>query len=117
MFHFRAALMNATVDHALSCEQIHRFDPPYDAVFLDHDLGGRQLEDHEDCGATFCRLLVERGLLGSVGRVVIHSYNAAGAIQMLSILSQAGVSAEYLPFGGHGFEDALAVLGPKPEGE
>ena len=35
-----------------SCTKVEEFKPPYDLILLDHDLGGRQLEDHEDCGLT-----------------------------------------------------------------
>ena len=40
-----------------TCEQEYEFKPPYDYIFLDHDLGGRQMSDHEDSGSTFCDLI------------------------------------------------------------
>lgn len=83
-------------DIALSCEQIHKFQPPYDLILLDHDLGGRQLEDHEDSGEAFVELIKDR--VGNAN-IIIHSYNLAGALRMAHTLREVGASVIRLPFG------------------
>lgn len=81
-----------------SCEDADAFDPPYDVIFLDHDLGGRQLEAHEDCGLTFLKLVATR--INPEAVVVVHSYNAEGARNMLNVLADLKHPKRvYQPFG------------------
>lgn len=57
----------------------HEFTPPYDLILLDHDLGGRQLEDHEDNGRRFMNRL--KSQFGDA-LVIIHSFNTGAAASM-----------------------------------
>lgn len=57
----------------------HEFNPPYDVILLDHDLGGRQLEDHEDNGRIFLNELKDQ--FGNA-LVIIHSFNRGAAALM-----------------------------------
>lgn len=93
---FRERLLNHDITHADSCTQIERFQPPYDLIFLDHDLGGRQLEDHEDNGAAFAKLIAESVNADAV--VIIHSYNSAGAQNIQLTLGLP--TTIYAPFRG-----------------
>lgn len=95
-----------TVDVAVSCIEVDKFQPPYDLILLDHDLGGRQMAEHEDCGLTFVNLIKE--LINPEAFVLIHSYNALGAERMQDALQGAGVeNAIYGPFRGHVFNAVL----------
>ena len=81
-------------------EACKKFDPPYDLICLDHDLGGEVYVSSEqrNTGAGFCRWLAERGI-APCGRVVIHSYNADGARAMGAIMRDAGWLTIWVPFG------------------
>ena len=98
-------LRERLIDHDLtvidSCADVKQFQPPYDLLLLDHDLGGRQMEDHEDCGETFAWLIREH--VGDAD-VIVHSYNWPGAMAMLAALGK-GV---YAPFRGPYFTRLLA---------
>ena len=73
---FDAYLKGHTVTHADSCAQVNRFHPPYDVIFLDHDLGGRRFYSLEDNGETFAKMIAHH-----VGEatVILHSFNPVGA--------------------------------------
>lgn len=71
-----------------TCERAHLFKPPYDLVLLDHDLGGRQMQEHEDCGLTFCGLVGDK--LNHGAYVIAHSWNPDGAKAMLHTLYDQG---------------------------
>lgn len=100
-FRFRLYLHDIT--HAESCTEIARFMPPYDLVFLDHDLGGRQLEDHEDNGCTFAKMIA-----GHVDpkTVIIHSYSFDGARNIQSVLGGGWIA----PFRGPTFNQLINAL-------
>lgn len=76
---------------------------PYDVVLLDHDLGGRQMEDHEDCGLTFVKLIKDRLPLDQW--VGIHSLNPGGAERMAQEIPNHQVAI--VPFGSAGFKRLL----------
>lgn len=87
-----------------SCTQAKGFEGDYDVVFFDHDLGGRQMEDHEDSGSTFAKMVCH--LLGK-SVVVIHSYNPDGAdrIRQICRKSENPPKAIFLaPFGSPEFK-------------
>lgn len=62
-----------------TCGRRDEFKPPYDLILLDHDLGGRQLKEHEDCGMTFLK-----SIYAEIGDalVILHSHNLGAAAQM-----------------------------------
>ena len=97
----------ADITHAGSCTEIEKFQPPYDFIFLDHDLGGRQMEENEDSGTTFARLIKDQ-IQNSNIPIVIHSYNQSGAQRMLDILSLP--FAQWMPFGGVAFSHAIEFI-------
>lgn len=67
------------VQWSQTCSRLDEFKPPYDLILLDHDLGGRQMRDHEDCGMTFLTSIREE--IGDA-LVIIHSHNLAAAARM-----------------------------------
>ncbi len=90
-----------------TCRDADLFQPPYDLVLLDHDLGSRQLEEHEDSGTAFAELIKDRMPHGTP--YICHSYNPAGAFRMWSTLGASGTIA---PFGGAQFWNRIkAVVG------
>ena|SRR3990167_5298570 len=89
-----------------SCLDAGQFDPPYDLVLLDHDLGGRQLLEHEDCGLTFVRMVKDR--ISKHTPVIVHSYNNSGAEAMLQELDSP--MAVYAPFMGSQFVTILEMI-------
>lgn len=101
---FREYFFNDEVTFIESCKQADQFKPPYDLILLDHDLGGRQLEDHEDSGTTFATLIKDK--LEDCPFIIIHSYNAVGAGRMRAVLGRG----YYAPFHGDMFHDLLAVI-------
>ena len=63
-----------------------RWSPPYDLVYLDHDLGGQQMvdSDEEETGAAFTRWLPTAGVHQPL--IMIHSFNPVGAQRMAQTL-------------------------------
>ena len=78
-----------------TCMREGEFNPPYDLILLDHDLGGRQLIDHEDDGVSFVRLIKDR--INPEADIIIHSYNLEGAKRMQAELKP--LQSERVPFG------------------
>lgn len=104
--YFRERLMQHSLTVVSTCNDIEQFQPPYDVVFFDHDLGQRQMTEHPDNGAAFARQVADR-----IGEaiVIVHSYNAAGAQRILDAVD-GGV---YVPFRGPDFDKAMdLVFGP-----
>lgn len=87
-----------------SCERVDKFQPPYDVILLDHDLGGRQLEDHEDNGAVFAELIKDKLVPDDV--VIVHSYNPAGTQRILGTLNEY-CDVFRMPFGSHLYWNSL----------
>src|SRR5258705_13434814 len=80
-------LRGADLTVAKSCTEVDKFQPPYDLILLDHDLGGRQMKEHEDCGLTFLRLIKDK-IDPDDSVVVFHSYNPCGAENMYKELNR-----------------------------
>ena len=92
-----------------SSKQWREFKPPYDMIFLDYDLGGRQLTEHPDNGATFVRT-VKTLLLGVSCPVVLHSYSPDGARAMRDLLLDLPVQVQLAPFGSATFNQMVRKL-------
>ena len=89
-----------------TCLDAGEFDPPYDLILLDHDLGGRQMLEHEDCGLTFVRMVKDR--ISKHTPVIVHSYNNGGAEAMLQEIDSP--MAVYAPFMGTQFVTVLEMI-------
>lgn len=99
ILYFRERLMQHDLTIVSSCAQIDQFQPPYDVVFFDHDLGGRQMTAHVDNGAAFARAVADR--IGDA-TVLIHSYNGEGAMRI-----KHAVGGFYVPFRGPSFDGVV----------
>lgn len=70
----------------------------YDFCFLDHDLGGLQMQwDEQNCGMVVAKYLsnLEKPLL-DMG-CIVHSYNNVRGPIMVQQLCKAGYKANYQP--------------------
>lgn len=68
-----------------------KWEPPYDLVLLDHDLGGSVFVDsHGDVptGYHFVKFMGEAS--SSKIPVIVHSWNGGGTLNMLSLLRENG---------------------------
>lgn len=73
----------------------------WDFVFLDHDLGGRQMvrTNEENTGSGFVRWLLNDPYypIPKCATWIIHSFNPVGAANMYNMLVNAGVYAKQIP--------------------
>jgi len=79
-------------------EAIQKYSPPYDILYLDHDLGGEVMVDSEkpNTGYQFAKWLVANDVDLIRRRIVLHSMNPAGVRNMKSQLPLSSVSE--IPF-------------------
>jgi Cyclic-phosphate processing Receiver domain len=74
----------------------------YDSIFLDHDLMpehyGSETHDDERTGYAIASFLAARPELQRSATIMVHSFNADGAMRMVAELRRAGRQAEYTPF-------------------
>jgi len=74
----------------------------YDAIFLDHDLMPEHYNspdtDDERTGYAIALWLSLRPDLQPAAMIVVHSFNADGAMRMVGELRRGGRQAEYVPF-------------------
>ena len=87
----------------------------YDSIFLDHDLipehYGSETTDDERTGYAIASFLAARPELQRAATIMVHSFNAEGALRMVEELRRAGRQADYVPF--HFLEDRLRRMWPK----
>lgn len=103
--YFVTRLARHDLTFADSCTQVDRFVPPYDFVFLDHDLGGRQMEEHEDNGSRFAQLVAPR--INPQATIVIHTFNEDGGRNIRGHLMDHGSGAFIAPFFGAWFKSIV----------
>ena len=107
---FHQAFIGHDVTLAKDTERaLSLFQPPYDWVLLDHDLGGQVYvdSDEEDCGAAFCRRMPVENL--GAARFVVHSFNRDGARRMVETLADKGIQSIWQPFG-----PSVLAIGSQP---
>jgi hypothetical protein len=87
----------------------------YDSIFLDHDLMpehyGSETPDDEHTGYAIAAFLASRPELQRAATIMVHSFNAEGALRMVEELRGSGRQADYVPF--HFLEDRLKRMWPK----
>ncbi|MFN2576283.1 MAG: cyclic-phosphate processing receiver domain-containing protein [Pyrinomonadaceae bacterium] len=87
----------------------------YDSIFLDHDLMpehyGSDTTDDERTGYAIASFLASRPDLQRPATIMVHSFNAEGALRMVEELRSAGRQADYVPF--HFLEERLKRMWPK----
>ena len=81
----------------------------YDSIFLDHDLQpehyGSDTRDDARTGYAIASFLAARPELQRAATIMVHSFNADGAMRMVEELRRAGRNADYVPF--HFLEERL----------
>src|SRR5436305_1804413 len=86
----------------------------YDSIFLDHDLMpehyGSTSNDDERTGYAIASFLASRPDLQRPATIMVHSFNAEGALRMVEALRRAGRQADYVPF--HFLDERLKRLWP-----
>lgn len=103
---FAAGLAGHKVQHvytAAEAIEVLKTSPPFDAVFLDHDLtdfhyrsftAGRRTGLGEDTGYAVAAFIArELDEQARPGTVVVHSWNPPGAANMMVVLQDANISA------------------------
>jgi hypothetical protein len=93
-----AAFESALEGHDLTmhidvASAISAYDPPYDLMLLDHDLGGEVYVNSEEfnTGYTFCEFLVSNPkATDRAVSVIVHSWNPEGGAAMGRLLHSAG---------------------------
>ena len=87
----------------------------YDSIFLDHDLMpehyGATESDDERTGYAIALFLAARPDLQRSATIMVHSFNADGAMRMVEELRRAGRQAEYIPF--HFLEERIRNFWPR----
>ena len=87
----------------------------YDSIFLDHDLMpehyGATESDDERTGYAIAAFLASCPNLQRAATIMVHSFNADGAMRMVEELRGAGRHAEYIPF--HFLEDRIRNFWPR----
>jgi hypothetical protein len=87
----------------------------YDSIFLDHDLipehYGATENDDERTGFAIASFLASHPELQRSATIMVHSFNADGAMRMVEELRGAGRHAEYIPF--HFLEDRIRNFWPR----
>ena len=87
----------------------------YDSIFLDHDLMpehyGSDTADDEHTGYAIASFLAARPDLQRAATIMVHSFNAEGAMRMVEELRRAGRQAEYIPF--HFLEERIKNYWPR----
>lgn len=82
----------------------------YDFLCLDHDLGGRQMDEHEDDGVEFIRNVMREGGNFKGLIVVLHSHNSEGAKEMRDLLVDLGATPVIAPYGTDAFHTVIEAL-------
>lgn len=91
----------------------------YDVVFLDHDLGGKEMVSSfsdEETGCTVAKWISENK--PEIPVVVCHSLNPGGADNMASILVESGylvVKQKFITLGAPGILEKIFELATKAE--
>ena len=87
----------------------------YDSIFLDHDLipehYGATESDDERTGYAIASFLAANPELQRAATIMVHSFNADGAMRMVEELRGAGRQAEYIPF--HFLEERIKNYWPR----
>jgi hypothetical protein len=87
----------------------------YDSIFLDHDLipehYGASETDDERTGYAIASFLASHPELQRAATIMVHSFNADGAMRMVEELRAAGRQVEYVPF--HFLEERIKNFWPR----
>ena len=89
----------------------------YDLILLDHDLGGEQMVDRSvyNTGYTVANKSHETKNKDTI--VIVHSYNPAGAKNMMDVMKDNNVACHYFYFIGNEFINVVRQINNKAENE
>lgn len=94
MVKFRRELIGHQIDHAKTAEEGSNLigSNKYDLIFLDHDLGGKQMVDsnNENTGYQLAKFIA-KSMENKTTPCIVHSCNPAGAHNITHILQHACV--------------------------
>lgn len=100
----RAVVEEALAGHELTfahgCQHANKFNPPYNVIFLDHDLGWGAGNGRE-----FLKLIEPK--LDKSALYIVHSWNISAAPEMARWLIDRGCNAMTYHFGGPAFNNML----------
>ena len=92
--------LDVTCDVGRACEMLARNE--YDLILLDHDLREEHYfsdePDDERTGYAVASWLAANAGKHSVANIIVHTRNADGAWRMVSLMRDAGLTAEHIPF-------------------
>ena len=87
----------------------------YDSIFLDHDLipehYGASKADDERTGYAIASFLAAHPELQRAATIMVHSFNAEGAMRMVEEMRAAGRQVDYIPF--HFLEERIKNFWPR----
>jgi len=110
---FKGDHLDIVCDVAEAKELLRR--ESYDSIFLDHDLRpehyGSTINDDERTGYAIASFLASNPQLQRAATIMVHSFNADGAMRMVEELRGSGRHADYVPF--HFLEDRIKNLWPR----
>lgn len=85
-----------TTDEAIA---ILKAQSRFDLVYLDHDLGGKTfVPSNEESGYWVAKFISEMPFSKRPYKVVVHTYNPAGARNMMDVLKDTVPELQYEPF-------------------
>ena len=76
-----------------SAEKLWKKEQPFDAYFLDHDLGGEVMVDssEDNTGYSFGLFLCDQGINGLNEQIFVHSLNPVGAENIKNLFYNAKI--------------------------
>jgi CheY-like chemotaxis protein len=80
----------------------------FDVAMLDHDLGGTHYAPSDASSGYAVACAIEGRAVMTPARIIVHSFNAAGARRMVAALHAANVAVAWAPFGQGSFRFAEA---------
>jgi CheY-like chemotaxis protein len=83
------------------CVEALKSKGPFDKIFLDHDLGGKQFVKETEGTGYQVALFIESELGDELlpPKVIVHSYNQAGAFRMVNAIKNRIYNVRWVPFG------------------
>lgn len=97
-----------SITHIKTVKDVDKFNPPYEWIFFDFDLGhvSEGWDEQNDNGSKVALALKDK--INESASIVIHSYNPGGAEAIKNDLK--GLGASKAPFGSKLFTDIMKFI-------
>lgn len=98
---YQQMFIGHTMEYAMNSDDAIKMinEKKYDIIFLDHDLGGRQMVSSTLYDSGFRVAVAILDSLNKETNVIVHSYNSVGAQNMCNVLKDRKKgSVQYRPF-------------------